>query len=165
MRNTAIPLFVSLLIISFSIVFFATTGNAQQISDTLYLSGSGNTSYVPRIKIIADPSSFGPYFINTKQTNVYFVTDLPESTYKVILKYIDTKGEQLGDSKIEEGSDIRDVVWSVQAEDVGFVLSPHLNIEVHYQSDSIAIYNIPYTVYPDTVKFFATTGWGPFITG
>ena len=164
MKKTITPLFVNLFIISFSFVLYATTGNAQQISDTLHLAGLGNTSYVPTIKIIADPSSYGPYTINTKHTNVYFVTDLPTNTSKVILKYVDVHGEQLGESKIEEGSNIEDVEWTVKSEDVGFVLSPQLNVEVHYKTDSVAIYNMAYTVYPDTVQFSTTSGWGPFVS-
>jgi hypothetical protein len=43
-------------------------------------------------------------------------------------------------------------------------LSPQLHLRFAYETDSIANYYIPYIVYPDTVSFFASAGWGPFIT-
>jgi hypothetical protein len=146
------------ILIFLSIVFTATL--SAQITKTL----GGDSTNLPRIKITADPSSFGPYYINTNHTNVYFVTEFPESTSMVVMKYIDSKGELLGEPKIQEGSNIEVVEWTVNAQDVGFVLSPCLNIEVHYKTDSIAVYNIPYTVYPDTVFVNASAGWGPFIS-
>lgn len=143
-------------------IFIALNANAQTIEKSV--NATGDSTYLPPLKIITDPSSFGPYFINTNHTNVYFVTDFPENTSKVIMKYTDAEGEQLGESKVQESSNISVVDWTVQAEDVGFVLSSHLNIEVHYKTDSVAIYDMPYMVYPDTVKFSATAGWGPFVS-
>jgi hypothetical protein len=144
----------------FVLFLFPFVSNAQQITKIL----NGDSCYLPQIKITADPSSFGPYVINSKHTNVYFVSDLPKNTTKVVLKYIDSNDSLIGEPKIETGSDIQTVVWTVQANDVGFVLSPQLCIELNYNSDSTAVYKIPYLVYPDTVVFTATNGWGPFIT-
>lgn len=143
-------------------VFIGLNTNAQQIFKSL--DTKGNSTYLPQIAISADSLSFGPYFINSIRTNNYSITELPDNTSKVIMKYIDSNGEQLGDSKISEGTDIQTVDWTVNAEDIGFVLSSSLSIEVYYDSDSIATYKFPYLVYPDTVKFQSTAGWGPFIT-
>ena len=133
---------------------------SAQITKTL----GGDTTHLPRIKITADPSSFGPYYINTNHTNVYFVTEFPESTHKVVMKYIDSKNKLLGEAKIKEGSNIEVVEWTVNAQDVGLVLSSRLCIEVYYKTDSLAVYKIPYTVYPDTVMISASAGWGPFFS-
>jgi len=142
----------------FLVVFFLTINikstNAQKNQEAKYL---------PKISVNS-LNGFGPYYINTKRDNEFIVYDLPKQTSKVILKFIDIDGEQIGKSFSKEGTDLEDALWKVESDTMGFPLSPQLSIEVYYKSDSLAIYNIPYIVYPDTVNFFATDGWGPFIT-
>ncbi len=129
----------------------------------IFAQKANDSTYLPPIKITS-VNGYGPYFINTKRTNVFFVYELPANTSKITMRFIDSKGVQLGVAFTKEGSNLEDAVWDVESEDVGFALSPQLSVEIQYSTDSLAVYRIPYLVYPDTVKLFATAGWGPFIT-
>lgn len=158
MKNSITIPIIKVLI---AILYFGLFVTKLEAQDT---NTKSDSTYLPQITLIADPSCYGPYYINTKHTNIYLLNELPKNTSKVIMQYVDSKGKLLGEAHIEEGSDIQDVVWVVESEEVGFALSPKLNIEIHYNGDSVAIYNIPYIVYPDTVKFITTAGWGPFVS-
>ncbi len=128
--------------------------NAQNTHDTIYKPKIGINSL----------NDYGPYVVGTKRNNEFIVYNLPEHTSKVILKFIDVYGEQIGQSNTTEGADIKDIIWKVESSTLDLPLSPRFSAEVYYQSDSLAIYNIPYIVYPDTAVFYASAGWGPFIT-
>ena len=122
-----------------------------------------DSTYLPKILIHAT-NGFGPYVIGTKNNNMFYAVDLPTHTSKITFKFVDAHGVQFTNSYSEEGSYLNSASWFVELDTIDFPLSPQLNIEVKYQSDSTAIYNIPYTVYPDTINFYATAGWGPFVT-
>ncbi len=124
---------------------------------------SHDSTYLPPIKILS-ANGYGPYVIGTKRTNVFIAYELPKHTSKIVFRFIDSKGIQVGKSYTKQGSNLSEAMWNVESDTMDLPLSPQLSVEVHYQTDSVAVYNIAYTVYPDTIKFSATEGCGPFIT-
>ncbi|NQV01429.1 MAG: hypothetical protein HQ542_02200, partial [Bacteroidia bacterium] len=130
-------------------------GQAQVRSDT--------STYLPQINFNAS-NGLGPYVIGTAQENTFMVSDLPDETSKVVLKFLDVDSIQIGSAYTETGSSLTSVSWAVQLDSMDLPLSPQLNIELTYKTDSIAKYYIAYTVYPDTINMVASHGWGPFIT-
>ena len=127
-------------------------------------SNTGTDSlYLPPIRITS-LNGYGPFVIGSERSNLFILYDLPKNTSKIIMKMIDSKGAQVNKSFIKTGSSLQDASWGFESDTMGLPLSPQLSIEVHYQSDSVAIYNIPYTVYPDTVSMTASGGFGPFKT-
>lgn len=126
-------------------------------------SGSNDSLYLPPISINSS-NGYGPFILGGQRSNHFIISDLPKNTSEVIMKMIDSKGEQINQSYIETGSNLQTAEWSFESDTMDFPLSPQLSIELHYQGDSIAIYQIPYTVYPDTLVTDASKGWGPFIS-
>jgi hypothetical protein len=126
----------------------------QTITDSVYL---------PPIKLTS-LNGYGPYMLGSERSNLFIIYELPKNTSKIIMKMIDTKGEQIGSSYTLTGSSLQTAEWSFESDTMGFPLSPQFVAEIHYQSDSIAVYKIPYTVYPDTAIFTGSKGFGPFVT-
>ena len=124
---------------------------------------SSDSTHLPPIRIDS-PNGFGPYQIGTKRTNIFTVTSLPDETSKVTFSFIDSKGFQVGESYSETGTGLGEALWIVESDTMDFPLSPSLKVEVNYKTDSVAVYEIAYLVYPDTIKLSASEGWGPFIT-
>jgi len=122
-----------------------------------------DTTTLPQIKINS-LNGYGPYIIGAKRSNLFMVYNLPDNTNKVIMKMIDDKGSQIDEAYTQTGSNISTAAWGFESDTINFPLSPRLQIELHYQDDSIAVYKIPYTVYPDTLQVEATAGWGPFLS-
>ena len=135
------------------------------LSVTTIFSQHKNDSiqYLPQISFKAS-NGLGPYILGTIQENTFTVSDLPEETSKVILRFIDADSLQIGSSHTETGSSLTTVSWNVQMDSMNLPLSPQFNIELTYKTDSIAKYYIAYTVFPDTIHMSASHGWGPFIT-
>ncbi|MCX6266244.1 MAG: LamG domain-containing protein [Bacteroidetes bacterium] len=129
-------------------------GFCQNLTDSIYL---------PQVQITS-LNGFGPYVIGTERSNLFILYQLPAETSKIIMKMIDSKGEQIGGSYTLTGTNLQTAEWSFESDTMGFPLSPQFYAEIHYQTDSVAIYKIPYTVYPDTAIFTASQGFGPFIT-
>jgi len=129
----------------------------------LFSQSYGDSLYVPPIKVTSD-NGFGPYVLGSRRTNLFIVTDLPTKTSKIVMKMIDSRDVQINNGYTETGTNLEAAVWSFESDTMGFPLSPQLYIEIDYQSDSVAIYKIPYTVYPDTANIVASSGFGPFIT-
>jgi hypothetical protein len=121
------------------------------------------SQYLPQINLTAT-NGFGPYIIGTGQENTILADALPANTSKVMFRFIDADSLQVGSAYVITGSSLSSVSWHVQLDTFKLPLSPQLQIELTYDPDSIASYYIPYTVYPDTVIFQATKGWGPFFT-
>ncbi len=122
-----------------------------------------DTTTLPQIKITS-LNGYGPYIISGQRSNLFVLYHLPTNTHEVIMKMIDQKGELIDEAYTETGNNLSIASWSFEADTMGFPLSPQLHIELHYQTDSIAIYQFPYTVYPDTLVTKAAQGWGPFTT-
>ncbi|MCD4734739.1 MAG: T9SS type A sorting domain-containing protein [Bacteroidales bacterium] len=122
-----------------------------------------DSTYLPPITI-SSLNGFGPYVIGTKRSNMFIIYGLPAKTSKITMKFVDVDGKQFNNAFIKEGSGLLDATWSLESDTMGFPLSPALNVSIEYQGDSIAVYNIPYKVYPDTIGDFASAGWGPVIT-
>ena len=133
------------------------------LTPELFSQRTVDTLYLPPIKVTSE-NGFGPYVLGSKRTNLYILSQLPKNTSEVIIKMIDSKDVQISKSHMETGSNLEAAVWSFESDTMGFPLSPRLYIEIHYQTDSVAIYKLPYTVYPDTVSLTATAGFGPFIS-
>ena len=132
------------------LLLIATTIFSQHKNDS--------TRYLPQISLTAT-NGFGPYIIGTMQENTFTVSDLPEETSKVILRFIDADSIQIGSSHIETGISLTSVSWSVHMDSLNLPLSPQFNIEITYKTDSIAKYYIAYAVYPDTIHILASEGW------
>jgi hypothetical protein len=131
--------------------------------DHLFSQTRTDSVYLPPIKITS-LNGYGPFVIGTERSNLFIIYQLPKNTSEVIMKIIDSKGAQIGHSYTKTGSNLEAASWSFESDTMGFPLSPQLSVEVHYQNDSIAVYRIPYTVYPDTVSLHAGKGFGPFVT-
>jgi len=144
--------------IAFSLAILILVSNKSVFSQS-----DSDSTYLPRIRITS-ANGYGPYYINTKRTNVFIADSLPVNTSKITMRFLGPKGEQLGDAFVKEGSNLKDAIWVIESEDVGFTLSPTLSVELNYSTDSTAKYSIAYTVYPDTIKLTASAGWGPFYT-
>ncbi len=157
-------LYVILIYSQLMIISTVVTYAQQEYNNTFLADSGDSTTYLPQIKFFHDSLSFGPYILNSELRNRYFITKLPQHTSKVVMKYVDPEGEQLGEAYVRQGTDLTYAEWINQAKDIGFVLSPSFILELYYQDDSIAVYKVPYIVYPDTVQFSAENGWGPFIT-
>ena len=119
--------------------------------------------YLPPLKVTS-LNGYGPFVLGSERSNLFIIYEFPQNTSKVIMKMIDSKGVQVNQAHTQTGSNLQTAEWSFESDTMGFPLSPQLSIEVYYQNDSIAIYNIPYTVYPDTVTINASAGFGPFTT-
>ncbi len=132
------------------------TGNVsgQNRADSLYR---------PQIQITS-LNGYGPYIINSKRSNLFILYQLPKKTSEIILRMIDSKGSQIKNGYTLTGTNLQTATWSFESDTMKLPLSPRFSAEIHYQTDSVAVYNIPYTVYPDTVNFLASKGFGPFIT-
>lgn len=122
-----------------------------------------DTSYIPQITLKAD-NGFGPYLLGKSLQNTFSVTDLPEHTTMVIFQFIDADSILVGQDHAVNGTDLQEAVWTVNLDSLGLPLSPQFKLHVNFQTDSVADYYVAYSVYPDTISFFATAGWGPFIT-
>lgn len=122
-----------------------------------------DSTYLPPISITS-ANGFGPYVINSQRSNLFLVYDLPQKTSSITMRFLDIDGKQINSAYVKVGSDLQDAYWMLESDTMGFPLSPFLDILIKYQGDSIAEYKIPYEVYPDTVNFYASAGWGPFIT-
>lgn len=119
--------------------------------------------YLPQITMTADPG-FGPYVVGTHHMFTLELNDLPQHTSKLVYRFIDVDGDQVGDSYTDSRTDISISVWQIWLDDFNLPLSPQVHIQMTYQTDSIANYFVPFVVYPDTVSMTATKGWGPFVT-
>ncbi len=122
-----------------------------------------DTVYLPQVNI-ASQNGFGPYIAGSEQDNLFVIDSLPENTYKVIFRFIDVDSVQVGEEHVVEGQSLYYAYWSATMEELQLPLSSRLHIGVHYSSDSVANYFIPYVVYPDTLNVSASRGWGPFLT-
>jgi hypothetical protein len=145
---------LSLMLLVILVSLFQSPAFSQHYADTTTL---------PQIKINS-LNGYGPYIIGAKRSNLFMVYNLPDNTNKVIMKMIDEKGSQIDEAYTQTGSNISTAAWGFESDTINFPLSPRLQIELHYQDDSIAVYKIPYTVYPDTLQVEATAGWGPFLS-
>jgi hypothetical protein len=123
----------------------------------------GDSLYRPQIQVTS-LNGFGPYIIGSKRSNMFILYQLPKKTTAIILKMIDSKGIQIKNPYVLTGTNLQTATWSFESDTMKFPLSPQFCAEIHYQTDSVAVYKIPYTVYPDTVTFLANKGFGPFIT-
>jgi len=121
------------------------------------------SKYLPQISLSAT-NGFGPYVIGTIQGNTILANDLPANTSKAMFRFIDADSVQVGNSYVIQGTSLDSVSWNVQLDSLNLPLSPQLQLELTYSGDSIADYYVAFIVYPDTVSFQATNGWGPFIT-
>jgi len=128
-----------------------------------FAQNSTDTINLPKITI-ESLNGYGPYTMGSQRTNYFMAYDLPENTSKITFRMIDSEGIQINQSFIEEGVNLQSAYWEFESDTMNFPLSPRLNVEVHYQGDSIANYYIPYLIYADTVWFSASDGWGPFVT-
>ncbi|MCF8230537.1 MAG: hypothetical protein K9G47_12060 [Bacteroidales bacterium] len=124
---------------------------------------SKDTVYLPQVNI-ASQNGFGPYIAGTEQDNLFVIDSLPENTHKVTFRFIDVDSAQVGEEHVVEGQSLYYAYWSAGMHELQLPLSSRLHIGVHYSSDSVANYFIPYIVYPDTIQMTATEGWGPFLT-
>jgi len=124
---------------------------------------STDTVNIPQITI-ESLNGFGPYTIGTSRDNFFMAYDLPPNTSSITFRMIDENGDQINSSSTTEGDNLESAFWEFESDTMNLPLSPQLNVEVHYQTDSVANYYIPYLVYCDTIFFEATKGWGPFIT-
>lgn len=137
----------------------------------LSLSGTLNTLAQSSLDTINLPkitieslNGYGPYILGSKRTNYFMAYDLPPNTSKIVFRMIDSEGVQINHSYTEEGANLQSAFWEFESDTMNLPMSPRLNVEVNYQTDSIANYYIPYLIYADTVLFRATKDWGPFIT-
>ncbi|MEI6435861.1 MAG: LamG-like jellyroll fold domain-containing protein [Bacteroidota bacterium] len=146
-----------------SIQFFIPVFLLVLTSGYLFANSGTDSLYLPPIKITS-LNGYGPFVLGSERSNLFIIYQVPMNTSKIIMKMIDSKGIQVNKAYTETGSGIQEASWGFDSDTMGLPLSPQLSIEVHYQSDSIAIYNIPYTVYPDTVTMNASAGFGPFTT-
>ncbi|MCK4677720.1 MAG: T9SS type A sorting domain-containing protein [Bacteroidales bacterium] len=135
----------------------------MSVTTILSQNKSDSTKYLPQISFEAT-NGLGPYIQGSKQENMFMVYDLPDQTTKVFFSFIDVDGNQVGTSYTEEGSSLTSALWYVELDTFNLPLSPQLDIRLTYGQDSSATYKIPYRVYPDTLIFKATEGWGSFIT-
>ena len=142
------------MVLSVLFLFIAALASGQK-SDTSY--------YLPQINLSAT-NGFGPYIIGTEQENTILASALPAHTSKVMFRFIDADSIQVGSAYVVVGNSLNSVSWNMQLDTFNLPLSPQLHLELTYSSDSTADYYVPYTVYPDTVSFYASKGWGPFIT-
>jgi hypothetical protein len=142
-----------------SILFIACLLTAKLLTGQL----SETSGYIPQITITADPG-FGPYIAGTHQLSTIVISDLPQHTSSVMFRFIDSDGNQVGDSQLRTGTDMTTDIWQKFLDDFDLPLSPQVHIELTYQGDSIADYYVAYTVYPDTLSIQATAGWGPIAT-
>jgi len=129
-------------------------------------TASGNpadTSYIPQITLTAT-NGFGPYTLGSQLENTFQVTNLPNLTTMVMFRFIDADSVQVGSSYIVSGSQVSSASWSVQLNSLNLPMSPMFHLRINYGTDSTANYYIPFIVYPDTVSFHGSAGWGPFIT-
>ncbi len=124
---------------------------------------TGTSRYLPQINLTAT-NGFGPYVIGNHQENAIVATDLPPLTSRAMFRFIDADSNQVGMAYIVTGTSLNSISWHVRPDTMNLPLSPQFHLELTYNADSIANYYIPYTVYPDTVIFGASKGWGPFIT-
>lgn len=145
---------ISFLIIAFTLISFSAF--PQNGRDT-------TLPYIPQISIAA-VNGFGPYVLGSNQENVFLAYDLPDKTTKVTFRFLDVDSVQIGHAYTDETPAITLSYWFLNLDSMNLTLSPQLNVEVTYKGDSIANYYIAYKVHPDTVKFEATAGFGPFIT-
>jgi hypothetical protein len=120
-------------------------------------------SYLPQISIGAI-NGFGPYVLGSSQENIFLAYDLPEQTSKVTFRFLDVDSVQIGSPHIVKGQALTLAYWYVNLNTLNLTLSPQFNVEVNYKHDSIANYYIAFKVYPDTLDFEASAGFGPFIT-
>jgi len=119
--------------------------------------------YLPQINLIAS-NGFGPYYLGSHQQNLILAYGLPAGTTKVMFRFVDADSIQVGNAYTVTSASISSASWSIGLDTFNLPLSPQFHLQVTYSVDSVANYYVPYTVYPDTVQFFATAGWGPFIT-
>jgi len=135
----------------------------------VFLSGmlagqkTDTTMYVPQISLTAD-QGFGPYLVGTESVNTFTISELPKNTSNVMFRFIDVDGNQVGEPFNKTGASLTSVSWQVNLGTIALPLSPQFHARVTYQTDSIADYYVAYTVYPDTISFEASKGWGPFTT-
>ena len=122
-----------------------------------------DTVNIPQITI-ESLNGFGPYTIGTSRDNYFMAYNLPTNTTSITFRMIDENGQQINNSSITQGYNLESAFWEFESDTMNLPLSPRLNVEVHYQTDSVANYYIPYIVYCDTLSFEASRGWGPFIT-
>jgi hypothetical protein len=133
------------------------------LNELLYAQPADTAGYLPQIKVDPDPG-FGPYVAGTHHTFSIMLTDLPQHTSKVVYRFIDVDGIQVGESETQTGTDMYNSVWSDWLDYYDLPLSPQFHVAITYQIDSIANYYFPFVVYPDTVSLIASAGWGPFIS-
>ncbi|MCF8230322.1 MAG: LamG domain-containing protein [Bacteroidales bacterium] len=122
-----------------------------------------DTAYLPQVNIVSQ-NGFGPYIAGNEQDNLFVIDSLPKNTSKVTFRFIDVDSAQVGQEHVVEGQPLFYAYWSATMEELQLPLSSRLHIGVHYGTDSVANYFIPYIIYPDTLYVKASKGWGPFIT-
>jgi hypothetical protein len=130
---------------------------------TLFAQPTGQAPYLPQITLTAT-NGFGPYIAGHTQQNKIIVSSLPKQTSQVMMRFIDADSVLVGTAFTKQGTAIDSAAWNISLQGFNMPLSPRLHVQLTYKSDSVANYFVPYTVYPDTVNFQATKGWGPFIT-
>lgn len=136
-------------------VIAATGAYGQAVMDTAI--------YLPQIKLTS-ALGFGPYIAGEQQSDLIVADELPPSTTKVTLRFLDIDGNRIGKSFEKSGVNIESVSWEVALDSLDLPLSPSLNLELVYAGDSLAEYYIPYAVYPDTMIVESTLGFGPFVS-
>jgi len=133
------------------------------LSGVNYCQPADTAGYLPQITVEPDPG-FGPYIAGTHHTFSARLTDLPLHTSKVVYRFIDVDGVQVGESETQTGTDMAISTWVDWLDYYDLPLSPQFHVAITYQTDSIANYYFPFVVYPDTISLVASAGWGPFIT-
>jgi hypothetical protein len=146
--------FIGLIIVGI-LMFITAHGFGQQRMDTAI--------YVPQINITA-ASGFGPYIIGERQNDLIVAENLPPSTSKVTFRFLDIDGNPVGEGFIKTGTNLESATWEVALDSLDLPLSPGLNVELIFGSNSLAEYFIPYAVYPDTMIVASSQGFGPFIS-
>ncbi|MCF8365561.1 MAG: T9SS type A sorting domain-containing protein [Bacteroidales bacterium] len=119
--------------------------------------------YLPQVNIVSQ-NGFGPYIVGAEQDNLFVIDSLPENTNKVTFRFIDVDSVQVGQEHVVEGQSLFYAYWNATMHELQLPLSSRLHIGVHYGTDSVANYFIPYVVFPDTLQITASEGWGPFLT-
>lgn len=168
MKSTSINLLVTLvLFLQLSSGFSQNSKNFSTANlnhpKTLTALNNSDTNNLPKITINS-LNGYGPYTIGTERSNYIMVYDLPTHTSKITFKILDNEGQIINLPHIAEDNYLESAYWEFESDTMGFSLSPSLQIEVVYQGDSNAIYNIPYVVYADTLFIQSSNGWGPFIS-
>ncbi len=130
---------------------------------SVHAQNAQDTNYLPKIDI-SSLNGFGPFVLGKSRSFLITADQLPSNTSKVNFRIIDFKGKPINSSFTASGQNMQNAFWEFNSDTIDFPLSPKLNVEVQYKTDSVANYYIPFLVYPDTIWLQASNGWGPFIS-